>query len=202
MEFDVPAQIYFDQYNFNIWKMAVPVTRRRFRERTEPEFAALAAKRDGRAPPPLVNPRPRWIEQHQMMLDLSRAIIRMRPYHYAHWVQQAWRYGLKETLKDGWIVWLLVLSAVSLPLAVLRGRRAEPPPAPEIAGGPERGRWWILVALLVTAASYFFIHMMLVCMISFPITRYTVAATLFWAPFLAAQLFELWRGILSGLWRA
>lgn len=198
MEFDIPAEYYFDQYNTNVWQMAVPVTRRRFRERTEPEMAALAAQKEGRPPPPLVDPRPRWIEQHQMMVDLSRALIRLRPYHYAHWVQQAWRYGLKEILSDGWIVWLLVLSTASLPLALLRRRRGDPPPAPAPAGGPERGRWWILIGLLVAAASYFLIHMTLVCMVSYPISRYTVAACVLWQPFLAAQLFELWRGIVGG----
>ena len=199
MEFDIPAEYYFDQYNDNVWQMAVPATRRRVRERTEPELAAAAEAREGRAPPPLVDPRPRWIEQDEMMADLSRSLIRLRPYHYAHWVQQAWRYGLGKILDDGWILWLLVLSAGSLPLAWLVGPGIRWPAIEPPASGARRDRAWILIGLAVAASSFFLIHTMLVCMVAYPISRYVVAATLLWPPFLAAQLFELWRRILAGL---
>lgn len=199
LEFDIPAEFYFDQYNTNVWRFAVPVTRRRFRERTIPEVADKAEAETGFRPPPLLEPRGQWIEQDQMMLDLSREIIRLRPWRYVHWVQQAWRYGLGKIFEDAWILWLLVLLGVSLPLAWLLAPGSGPPPAVSGSAGPAPDQGSILLALTIAAASYFLVHMTLVCLLSYPLSRYVVAACVLWPPSLAALLFAVWRRIVGAI---
>ncbi len=185
----------FEQYNDNVWKIAVPVSSELARK------AQRSRRRQVQPAPPARRPamwrRAHWIEQNRMMTELSREIIRRRPYLYLDWVREAWGYGLRQLADDAWLVWPLLALVLTLPFAWLYGAaggRAGP-----AASETDPRRKGVLLGLFVLATGYFAVHMLLVCMVSYPIPRYAVASSVFLPALLCALLFELWRRILGRL---
>lgn len=124
----------------------------------------------------------------------------MKPYLYLNWVRKAWSYGLGQLFDDAWLLWPLALLAVSLPLLALLGLGAgRPPPGPAAGPDDERARARVLLGLLVAALVYFGCYMVLVCMVAYPIPRYTIACTFLLPPAVCALLFESWRQIARRL---
>lgn len=174
---------YFGQYSDNIWKVARPVALHTFRLNQE----AAVARGEKRTDPRLAE-----VVANAMLESTSKAIIGRRPRHYYMWVRSAFVFGLRQLLDYAWIVALLLMVMLSLPIWILQQRggagtsRARPP-----------ARVSALVALLIVAVAYFASYLLLVSLVSFPVSRYFVSMTVFLPSAISAQLFEIWRGILT-----
>lgn len=184
MRLDSDILEYFGQYSDNIWKVARPVAKKTYRIDRQRVVKELGESQ--------WDPRPMEVVVNEMLGSASKAILRLKPRHYFKWVASAILFGLRHLLEYAWITAPFVLVMLSLPILILQQRTgARLPEACQPVRTPA------LVAILILAVGFFAAYLLLVSLVSFPVTRYFVSMTLFLPSAICVQLFEIWRIILA-----
>ncbi len=192
------AEEFFAQYSDNIWKVANPAGKFELRKRK------LDLERTGAQDRWRQNAawqrQPEMVARNTIVGAMSKSVIRNRLHLYFSWVRAAQRYGLRQLTDYLWIVGPFLLSLISLPLMLLRCRKA-PTSSVRIRDDPDPAdhptTQQTLIALLILGVGFFSGYLFLVSLISFPFTRYFQSMILFAPTMLCAQLFAIWRQIVS-----
>lgn len=132
-------------------------------------------------------------EVNHAVAELSLDVIRLRPFHYLQWIRDGMRYRLVQATRERWIRWPGVFLALSLPLALVLGRSGR------VRDPATAHRHLALFHLAILAAGYFIAHLLIVVLVIVPYDRFFLAMVLLVPPVLCGCLFELWRGLLTGV---
>ncbi len=182
------VDLWYGQYNVNLWRIAQPIASRMYREKFGIEETPDAAEGGDTE----------IVYLNDQLSSLSKAIIRARPFVYYKWIFDGFAYALSSLFGHPWIIWSFMLIVISLPILLLAesgAPRAPPPAAP--AGAAERAKHPLL-GLFVLGTGYFVCHMLLLLLVAFALDRYFWSTIVFIPSLLVAELFEIWRRILAG----
>ncbi len=190
-----PVNKWYGQYNVNLWRIAQPIASRMYQKKFGIDEAPAADKGTEEAAA---------LEQREIVYindqlsSLSRAIIWARPWVYYKWIFDGFAYALNSLFSHPWIIWSFMLVVASLPILLL-GESASPrAPPPAAAAGPGDRARHPLLGLFVLGVGYFVCHMLLLLLVAFALDRYFWSTIVFIPSLLVAELFEIWRRILTG----
>ncbi len=168
---------WHQQYSPNVWRVAEPVARRLLTDAPAGNVPPLAGEA--------------VFEINRGLTELSREVILRRPLLYGKWIRDGFKAGLGMTFQCMLFGQLAILLVASIPILLLRARRA--------GGGGDReleDRMLRLCVLAHIGVSYFLAKLLLIVMVSVPYERHVFPAMALLPCVLAAGLYELWRWIL------
>lgn len=165
---------WYDQYNINIWQIAIPTVRR------------------------LADEVVQQAEVNTQLVALSKELIRLRPRLAVKWMLDTFVNGAIQGVSNRLTVWLTVLTIIAAPLAFWRhrygGSEGGELEAAHLAlqVDSEAESWWRIFGFWILGLVYFFGGLALVAAVQIPIPRYIDAISLLLPSALSLTLFQLW----------
>lgn len=198
---DSDSDVFFtEQYVPNQWSIAEPLARRfemerrsRLRERRGDEVLPMTPLEawyfENRKRTPLGGELSKAVSDR--LQNLSTWLIRENPHLYRKWLIDASTFGLRGIGDVRTVRWSAALLAMSGVAWIARGgwKRRRRGARSTVAAAV-----WSLWALGV---GFYLASLALMVLVSYPLDRYQVAATLFIAPAMTATAFALWRGMMG-----
>ena len=162
-----------DEYNVNVWSIAVPASLELVTSDSVAQDQAL----------PLANAR---------ISELSRHILAQRPAGYLQWVLGEFGFGIYRTLMDRSVTFWLLIPLILAGLAATTRRVTSGSWSKSLANAA-RG----LSALAVLTGAHFISALLLVALVEYTLPRYLYAASVFVPGLMCALTWELARDAVS-----